>query len=192
MRRTLTLAAAPSLFLGACLATGQPAPVRYFSGEAATPTGARVAPGAERLRVRDVRAAGHLKERMARRLSDVEVEFRELERWTEPPLAYLERALLEELFERGGLRRSEARDAPALDVALVAFDEVAGPGPSVHVAFALRLTGADGDSLYDRTVERRLPLDEPGAAGVAHSLSLALRHAAAQAAEEIAGVLAAR
>ena len=185
--RILFFAAAASVLLAACLGTGSAASIRYYSGEAAPSDEARATSGSHRLAMRDVRSAGHLRERMARRVGDVEVTFRELDRWTETPVAYLERALYEELFELHGLQRSEAREAPTLDVELIAFEQVLD---GVRAAFSMRLTGPDGHSLYDRTIDRSFPLDERTPTGVALSLSIALRYAASQAAEEILSVLA--
>ena len=82
-----------ALLASACLSVSPPASPRYF-----TPTGsgavARVATEGPALRLllrlRHVRAAGHLKERIVWRHSDVEFGFHELRRWTQPPHRFVE------------------------------------------------------------------------------------------------------
>ncbi|MAF66760.1 MAG: hypothetical protein CMJ84_14015 [Planctomycetes bacterium] len=180
------LAAGILLTLGcACLAGGGPASIRHYS--VTPPAGERESPPAARreLRLRDARAAGHLRERMARRTSALTLEFLELHRWSEPPIAYVERALARTLFEVGDFTRSEAHAAPSLDVELLAFERVPGATPGlagVRLVLVLRLTDAEGRSLLDRTVEQRIEHADGSPEAEARHLSLCLERAVSEAA----------
>jgi len=158
--------------LAACFSPEPPLPVRYFEPRLPASAG-DAAPAGPVVRLRRVRAASHLKDRMVRRLSDLEYGFSELDRWAEPPVAYLQRALENELFQTEGLRRSDSSLAASLDVELLAFEEEAG-GDSVRAAVRVSLTGTDQLSLLDRTFEARRPLGEGEPGTVAAALGDAL------------------
>ncbi|MEW6742474.1 MAG: ABC-type transport auxiliary lipoprotein family protein [Planctomycetota bacterium] len=164
----------------ACMWGGETEQPRYFTVEMGEVTAAAAAPaapvdeGVPALKLRRVAAASHLRERMVWRLSEVEVGFWESQRWSELPVAYLERALARELFGGGTLRRVAAGDAPALEAELLAFDEVLAPAHEVVVKVAISLVKSDESFLLERVVASRRPVagDEP--ASMARAMGAAL------------------
>ena len=116
------------LLLAACALTSKSAPreVRYFSPERADQQLAPAPAGAHaRLRLGRVVAGAHLRLAIVHRESAVELAPYETLRWTEPPDAYVRRALVRALYDARGLEQAVGGDAPTLDVELVAFEEVA-------------------------------------------------------------------
>jgi cholesterol transport system auxiliary component len=174
----------------ALLTKSSPIVPRYFTPELAEVAPAPLLGDAPRFEVRLGRVAGgsYLKERMAYRDSGHEFGFREAERWTERPEAYLERALERSLFEERGLRRSLSGTAATLTAELIEFEELTSAAPSVR----LRVRYALHD---ERTVffERSFTVERPLAPGpeasrparVAAGLGDALREAAAKIAGEV-------
>jgi cholesterol transport system auxiliary component len=174
---------------------GEPLTPRYFSvaeaGALAAPE-QRAASSPLSLRLGRLEAAAHLEERMAYRIHAAELGYYEDRRWTEPPEAYLRRALERELFEERGLRRIVSGPAPALDVELVGFEELRYGGERARVA--LRFTVYDDREAWLESsldVERPLPQGS-GPTALAVALSGALSGAVQQLAEKVAAELEAR
>ncbi len=198
--RILASAGLLALATSSCLSLGgDPPRLRFFSVEVAS-ADASIVPGGQELRLRRVLAAGHLRERFVWSSSEVERGFYDFRRWTEPPAAFLERLLVHELFEVQGLRRSEALQASTLDATLVALEEDLGAEPAAHARLLVHLTGPDGASLLDRTLDVRVPIarpeveaggEEPSSdpAALAAALAEALRGAVSQAGEACAEAL---
>ena len=167
------------LLLAACISPDDPPTIRYFSVDEDRATAAASAveasaaePGA--LRLRTVRAAGHLGDRIVWRISPVEYGFYELRRWTESPVAYVTRALEFELFEVRALRSVESGAASVLEVELVAFEEVLEPGHAARVAVVVQLRGRDGRALVLRTFEEQRPVVSDDPADLARVMSAAM------------------
>ena len=114
-----------------CALSSRSAPleIRYFSPEApaipAAPA-ARTAPAAPRapLRLGRITPSAHLRSRIVRRSSSVELDLSETLRWTEDPDAYVRRSLARALFEERGLEQIVGGAAPTLEVELIAFEAV--------------------------------------------------------------------
>ena len=188
-RRSLAPLAFLALAAG-CLSKTAVEPIRYFRPEP-PPDGAAArakAPGAPSpVWLRRVTAASHLHELMARRTSDVEIGFNDLERWTSTPASFVERALAVELFEVLGVERSESARSPRLDVEVLAFEERMAPRHVATVALAVSLLDGrelsilertfTAESLIDNTVESSDPAAVARAMGIA--LDQAVRAAAA-------------
>lgn len=184
------IAASLMLALGsgcALLSKAQPLSPRYFSPEereAGPPGVARSA--AVELRLGQVEAAAHLEERIAYRANEAELGYYESWRWTEPPQAYLRRALSRELFERRGLVRVVSGVAPTLDIELVSFEEVREGSPRARVELRISLRG-ERRMLVERSVRVERPLgsgtEDDAPLRLTKALSLALEEAVAQAAE---------
>ena len=172
------------------LVPGEPPLVRYFS--AAAPLGAlSVQPEtAPALRMRRVSSAAHLRERMVWRISEVEYGFYETRRWTEQPVAWLERALEQELFEARGMTRSSAFDVPVLDVHLIGFEEVLEPDHHARVAVIVHLFAPEGGAWVERTLEASEPITgsdpEQFAEAASSALAAVVRDAAAAVARPLA------
>ena len=83
-------------------------------------------PGAS-LRLGRITASANLRYAIVHRDSPYEVEPYETLRWTELPEAYVRRALARALFDARPLAEAMSGDAPALDVELLAFEEVTSP-----------------------------------------------------------------
>ena len=195
-RRASRLAPLALLCLGACLTPSEPPPVRYFSvmPSALEAVAARELPESSRavgrvVRLRQFRSAGHLQERWVWRRGS-EFGFADQLRWTDPPVAYLERALAHTLFEERGLRGSESNQAPVLDLELTAFDWIPGPQPEVHLALTLRLEDRGRQATY---LETSLTLSVPvGGAGESLDIARAMGRGLGQIVDEAADWVIAR
>lgn len=172
-----------------CALTSKGAPLepRYFSPELAPleQSGAPASP--LELRLGQVESAAHLEQRIAHRKSQAELAYYDEWRWTEPPEAYVRRALERELFERRGLVQVVAGVAPTLDAELSSFEELDGGSPRVRVVLRVRVRD-DRRVLVERTlhVERPVELGKGGedrAPRIAEALGSALRDAVSQAAD---------
>lgn len=155
-RAALAAAVAVELAQGAgCALSSKAAPIelRYFSPEPPEPPagterrsggsggsssdssepGAAPAAARPRLHLGRVTPSAHLRYRIVRRSSPVERELSETLRWTEPPDAYVRRALTRALFEARSLEQVIGGPAPTLDVEVLAFEAVdRAPAPTVR------------------------------------------------------------
>ena len=182
-----------ALALSGCALLGKSEPLvpRYYApadGAAAPPTALH--PGLQ-LRLGRIEGGSHLRERMVVRRSSQELAYREDRRWTERPEVYLRRALDRALFEERGVVQALSGRAVALDVELVAFEEVETP----HLArLQVRLVLRDERlALLAETVTVERPIEGPlggGPQAVVEALSWALRQAATQVADQVVARLA--
>lgn len=184
LRRSLLFA-----LLAGCALTSKGAPLapRYFSPELRQdgPPGPSAKVGLE-LRLGRIEGSAHLEQRLAYRSSESELGYYDSWRWTEPPEAYLERALAQQLFERRGLVHVVSGPAPTLDVELSSFEELRSGAARARVE--LRLTLRDERrSLLERTlrVERAI------ASGTPEDAPLRLTQALSAALEEAVGKVSA-
>ena len=185
-------ALAVALLAVGCLPEPRVAAPRYFTP--VTPeeeAEARPSPGLQGplLRIRRVRAAAHLRERIVWRRSEAEFGFHELRRWTQRPADLVERWLARELFERRGLRRALAGPYPILALEVQSFDEVLEPARAARVQLLARLTDAQGVSLHERTYTVERPLDGRDPGLLARSMGQALARALRQVGDDIEGAL---
>lgn len=190
------------LLLLCCLGSGcalvskaQPLTPRYFSPAASSaadgePAGSPPSGPALELRLGQIDAAVHLEERIAYRPSPAELGYYESWRWTEPPQAYLRRALARELFERRGLVRVVSGNAPTLGVELTSFEELREGQPRARVELAVLLRG-ERRALLERTVRQELPLPAD-AADDPRQLTQALARALDAAVAQVADLVSAR
>lgn len=181
------------LLAAGCLAPQPPAEPRYFSPSAppAVDAGSERAASGPPLRLRRVRAASYLRDRMVWRRG-VEIGFYDLLRWTESPARYAQSWLEEELFGRRGLRRASSPDVAKLDATLDAFDELLSPAHEAAVELDVVLTDPKLGTLVDRSFEVRRPIASDDPAAVADALGEALAEAAAQVGAAVAQALGAR
>jgi uncharacterized lipoprotein YmbA len=159
---------------------------RYFSPELRQegPPRAKAKGGIE-LRLGRIQAAAHLEQRLAYRSNESELGYYDSWRWTEPPEAYLVRALSQQLFEQRGFVHVVSGAAPTLDVELSSFEEVrSGARARVELRLSLR---DERLSLLERTlrVERAI------APGTPEDAPLRLTRALSAALEEAVGKVAA-
>lgn len=114
------------LGLASCALTRKSPPldIHYYA-----PQSSEVAPASEpteiKIRLGRVFAGSHLRSRIAYRASPIEIEFYETKRWTEPPEAFVQRALERMLIARGVL--VTGGKALKLDVEVLGFEEVRSP-----------------------------------------------------------------
>jgi len=182
------------LLLATVLAAGcsllpepEPAP-RVYS----VPVGAGPARGAGgdvgRLRVRTITPAAHLDESIAWR-SGLEVGSRTDARWSERPDVVVRQALLVQLFSDGRLVRSEALDAPLLDVDLLAFEErLDGDAHEAYVALQAHVLDESRREVLSLALEARRPFATDGDRNetLASALGAGLDEVCARLAGEIA------
>ncbi|HYP87528.1 MAG TPA: ABC-type transport auxiliary lipoprotein family protein, partial [Polyangiaceae bacterium] len=146
--------------------------LRYFNPLPRNGGASEPAPQPFELRLGQVSSASNLDERIAYRVSSAEVGFYEDRRWTEPPEAYLRRALEKDLFEERKLTRIITGPAPVLDVELSAFEEQKGAGKvRVKLSFSLR---DERRSLLERSIDLDQPLEEQRGADAAERAAQAL------------------
>lgn len=179
--------------LHGCALTSKAEPLspRYFSPDlGVAEAGQRgTSPSGVALRLGRISAAAHLEERMAYRVSPTELGFDEERRWTEPPEAYLRRALSQELFERRGHRHVLSGAALTLDLELVGFEEVRYGQRRARVSLQLVLSD-ERRVLVERAIDVEQAIDggddsEQAPARVALALSRALARAVADVADVV-------
>lgn len=170
-----------------CALTSKAVPLspRYFSPQLEAAS-ASLAPQPRLLELRlgRVEAAAHIEQRMAYRPSDSELGYYEGWRWTEPPEAYLERALAQELFEQGGLVRVVAGLAPTLEIQLLGFEELKSGVPRARVEIRVALHD-ERRSLLERTLRIERPIESGPLEAEPLRLTQAFSLALAQAVEQV-------
>jgi ABC-type uncharacterized transport system auxiliary subunit len=182
------------LLLTGCALLGKSDPVipRYFTAEYPAAAAAVPARSDLELRLGRIGAESHLSERIAARLSDHEIVYREDLRWTERPEIYLRRALSRAFFEERGVVESLSGRGVTLDVDLLAFEEL----EQSHQARlqALLVLRDDRLGLLEETItvdEKVAALGDPATAAV-DALSQALRDGVTRIADRVVAKLAAQ
>lgn len=184
-------------FIGACALTSKadPLEIRVFSPQVPVPAAASAAsrdPAAPRLDLSRVSAAAHLRKKIVYRRSPLEIGTYETLRWAERPEEYAKRALTAELFHAHGFVRDLSGDAPALEVEVLAFEELRSnshgrgsdkaPGARVELGYVLHDGGvvlAEGNV----RMEAHASSSDPEALTVA--IANALESAVKRVAEEV-------
>lgn len=177
----------------ALLGKGDVHVARYFTPEYESSTQPRPAKNALRLRLGQVGAYSHLRERMVVRHSMQELVFSEDVRWTQSPEVYLRRALSRALFEERGVVQVMSGNAVTLEVELIAFEELAGQD-EVRLQ-ALIVLHDERQGLMEETITVKVPVPEAAAEkrqrAVVEALSQALHTAVTQTADRVVARLAA-
>jgi len=189
-RLTSAAAALAAALAAGCFGPRQPAEPRYFTplGSAAAAPDPKPRADAPSLRLRRVRAAPYLRERMVWRRGP-EVGYYDMLRWTETPARFAQRSLDDQLYEKLGFRRSSSPTGPTLDATLESFDELLDPAHESWVALAVVLSDPARGTLLDKSFEVRRPIksDDPGA--VADAIGEALDAASAEVGAAVAQAL---
>jgi uncharacterized lipoprotein YmbA len=157
---------------------------RYFNPEPPARARTEAAPQGLELRLGQVSSASHLDERLSYRVSAAEVGFYNDLRWTEPPEAYLRRALERELFEQLKLTRVVTGSAPVLDVELTAFEELRESPTRVRVTLTFGLRD-DRRALLERSLELEAPLAEKSGGDPAQRVAEALANTLQRAVQQV-------
>ncbi len=182
---TLVASLAPACAL---LSKSDPVVSRYFSPEtAATQAEGEhpAVPGAFELRLGRVSAEAYVKGKIARRESAYEVVYYEGRLWTEKPDAYVRRALVRALFGDRGVRQVLSGAATALEVDVLAFEEVLEPAHVGRVTLAYSLHD-DRAVLLSRSVTFERPIAEARGDEQADAIVEALAGAMSAAVEAVA------
>ncbi len=179
-------ATACAALVAGCALTSKAPPreLRYFAPELAMPAPTTAAPCGE-IRLGRVDAADALRLPIVRRVSTVELVPYETMRWTEPPDAYANRALVGALFVARRLAEAVSGAAPTLDVEVTAFEEVAvgaGRGARVELRYDLH---DDRRVLARGVVRREQAATAPSIEGVVAATAAALVSASDELAERI-------
>jgi cholesterol transport system auxiliary component len=193
-----------SVILAGCALTskGDALAIRWYTPEnakasltSADAASGQIAQNAPQIELGRISSGINLREKIAYRDSTFEQGYYDDKRWTERPEVYVRRALEKTLYEEHGFRRSLASQAPALEVEVVNFEEVLGPGP-VHAArVQLKIViHDDKEALLEKTVtvERPVSADSNGFSGVVQAMALALDTAAEEATTDVQRVLASK
>jgi ABC-type uncharacterized transport system auxiliary subunit len=192
MRRALLSCIAAAALAG-CLFRTAEAPRFYRPGSAARDgaSAASAAPAPSTgapIRLRSVRSAPFLRERVVWRSSPVEYGLYEQRRWFELPTRYVRRALTTALQDTPGLRLGDDPKAPRLDVEILAFDEVLAPQHLASVALAVTLR--DGpEARLEHLYEARAPIASTDGAAMAEAMGKALDDVVHQIAQAAATAL---
>jgi uncharacterized lipoprotein YmbA len=204
-RRFLPAISALAWLLCACALTSKSDPwiTRYFSPEYAERPSVELSEAARRgsdgarleLRLGRVSSQAHLRQRIAFRTSDHELNYYEDRRWTERPEVYLDRALGRALFEERGLVRVVSGNAPTLEVELLAFEEVAGQRPLARMQAVMLLHDWRRGRL-ERTIMVERPIATAGerddrASAIARAMADSLSAGVARIAQLVVDELAA-
>jgi ABC-type uncharacterized transport system auxiliary subunit len=171
--------------LGAC--SSSPEAPRFFSPPHEAPAAAPLTSAT--LTLAPSASGQHLGDRIMWRRSDVEVGFYDQERWTQPPVRYLDQALSDSLFVAGGLRRSE-RGSAGLAVELVTFEEVLLPNHQVRVGLRALLVDAEGAALLEQRFAATRSVSSEDAEAMARAFGQALDEAVANLTREVMRALA--
>jgi len=178
------------LALGGCLLR-TPDPPRFFrpasatlavaAGDGADPTTTDGIP----VRVRTIRSAPFLGERIVWRVSDVEYGFYEQRRWIDLPAHYVERALRIRLRSTPGLRLTNDVRAAALNVNVRAFDDLLAPTHAANVALAVVLEDPARGPLLERTFSAQANIGDDDSEAMAKAMGQALDDVVAQVADAV-------
>ena len=172
--RVVTLALA--LLAAGCVFRDAGAP-RFFRPESAALDGAQQAP-LERigipLRLRPVRSAPLLRERIVWRASPVEYGLYEQRRWSELPASFVERALERTLRGTPGLQLTDAPGAATLRVEVMAFDEVLAPTHVAAVSLDVSLEDDAKLPLFGRRFDADEAIEGEAEAAMATAMGKAL------------------
>lgn len=177
---SILLLLAGILLLGAagCLGSRPALEPRFYLLPAPATLAPKVAEGAPKLRLGRVSAAPHLRERIAWRLSDVELAFDEEHRWAVPPEEMTRDAIERACFASGRYRSTGDRGAGQLEVHLEEFE---GNVREEVGTVVLRLALNSGEGvIYSQRIRQQVPLQATTADELARTLGAALDAAAEQ------------
>jgi ABC-type uncharacterized transport system auxiliary subunit len=167
---------------------------RYFRPESAVIDGAEADPPPASegvpVRLRPVHGTPFLRERIVWRVSAVEYGLYEERRWSEPPASYVQRALLAALRRTPGVRLTDDFHAAALQIDVVAFDEVLSPARVANVTLVVLLRDGEQRRLLDRTFSAEAPITRPEPDATAEAMGRALDQVVAEVAAAVAGARA--
>lgn len=186
------VALAPIVLVAGCalLSKAKPMDVRWYTPEHLRPGPASPLPASgPALRLAGVRSGLDLEQRIVHGDGGYRMDYYEERRWTERPEVYVRNALNRVLFEERGFQRVVQGDATALNVEVLAFQEV--NRPAVHgVRIALRIAVSRKRVLFENTVEINEPVSGPRFEDVVAAMARALDEAAGEVARRISTALA--
>jgi cholesterol transport system auxiliary component len=136
MRHLLLLA------LTSCALTRNSPPVTIHYYDPPLATEARTASDDKpkvRVRLGRIETSAHLRYSIAYRLSNVQLEVYDFDRWTDTPDAYVDRSLEHALFAARPIEEATGGDVVVLDVDVLAFEEQRGTPASGLVQLRYRL-----------------------------------------------------
>jgi len=158
----------------ALLGKSEPLAPHYYSPEKATPAAAAAkAPEGTALRLGLISAGSDIRKNLVIRVAEQELAYDEEQRWTEKPEAYLRRSLARALFEERGVRRVISGPATALEVELVAFEEVEGPPHRVRVS-AVVIVHDEREVKLEKTFTVERPVSDNATEAVVSAMGDAL------------------
>jgi ABC-type uncharacterized transport system auxiliary subunit len=169
--------AALTLASGCSILPGEPPPVNLFTLPAPAARAAAPEDDATELRLRAVRAAGHLGSRIVWSTEGAERGYREYDRWIESPAAYLRRAAYASIAARPDLVRTERSLGRILDLELEEFEEHRGTPRSGRVVVRMTLLSPDGRVLHEDVFAAAVATEGGGVESLAHALAKALDEA---------------
>lgn len=182
MMKTLTASGAPialtalSLLTG-CLSQNPPLPTRYFEPERSRGERDATWPGRP-VQAIHASAPSHLRDRMAWRISAVEMAFDDTHRWVAEPAAMVEDALRAELHERGGFSPAATTKDNVLEVIVDSFEGRLNEPRIARIELQARFHTENRQSTLLRRFHAEAPLADTGPEALARGIGIALREAA--------------
>jgi cholesterol transport system auxiliary component len=144
--------------------------------------------GGPLLRLGLVAARSDLGQRIAFGDGAYQIHYYDNHRWTLRPEVYVRRALTRALFEEAGFRRDTQSAGPALDVEVLAFQEVKAPGRhEARVALSLVLS-TDHVLLEDRVLASQ-PVEGNGFEDFISAMARALNESSNEVARRVGSAL---
>ena len=156
-----------------CFSPRETLSIQYFAVDA--PAVVAATDGAPfDLRLRRITCGDHLRERFVWARAG-EYGFDETRRWTQMPIAFVQRALEGALFDSGAAQRQEGVGALTLDVRVEAFERTLdAAGDQARIVLHVAVANAVGRGKLSRAYEALEPIDGTSGTAIAAAFSRAL------------------
>ena len=188
-RSLLILFAVALTLLGGCLPSGKFRPTRHFTLEPGGPAPSKgAAPLPVTAKVRRFSVTPRYDYRMTRRLSDVQLQYSEFDRWVETPDELVANGFYRALARSRAFQYVIPPEFSAAGDVLVEGRVMAFEGaPDNHAALTLALAlrrESNNRVLWQKTLSRTAPMGNTSPAALAEALSKALDEMVAECVEE--------
>ena len=182
--RVLLALVASSLQAG-CLSKNPMPPTRYFEPVSVASANSAAWNGAP-IRQITASAPAHLRDRMAWRVSAVEMAFDESNLWVANPAAMVEQALRSAVQERGGLSPNER--GSVLEVTVEAFEGQLDSPRTARIDLHVSCYADDSNTVELRSFRAEADLSGKGPEDLARGIGIALERAAGDVLDWVAGL----
>jgi ABC-type uncharacterized transport system auxiliary subunit len=161
-----------------------PVTVHYYDPPLTQTRTASEEPPKARVRLGRIETSAHLRYSIAYRLSKVQLEVYDFDRWTDTPDAYVDRSLEHALFAARPIEEATGGDVFVLDVDVLAFEEQRGPPASGLVQLRYRLRD-DNTVIASETITVVRKARSPELSDVVAAIGTALDEATGRIADQV-------